>query len=266
MDLYADIMIYAVAAIIGLSVGSFLNVLIYRVPEKLSIVSPPSHCPSCGKRLKWYDNIPVVSYLVLRGRCRQCGERISIQYLMVEATSAFLTVAAVYRFGAGTAAAAVFFLLTLLTVSAIDLRLKIIPNRIIIPAMIVSAVASIIFFPLGREFLPLIGRANLPEAAIGFILGGGLLFLIALVWSGGMGGGDIKLGAFMGLFLGRYVLMALFFGFLLGSLAGLVSIALLHKGRKDMLPFGPFLALGSLLTLFFGVAILNWYLSVSGMG
>lgn len=254
-------------AIFGLVIGSFINVLIYRVPEGKSIAWPASHCPGCLQPLKWYDNIPLVSFLWLRGKCRSCGQPISRQYPLVELASVLLAVLALLKFGLSYEfAAASFFLLVLLTVAVIDLQRQIIPNRIIIPAIVFSAGAAIVTALLRHEILPIVGKISWLEVLIGFIAGGGLLLVIAMIRPGGMGGGDIKLAALMGIFLGRYVLMSLFIGFLLGSLAGLVSMVFFHKNRRDLLPFGPFLSLGAVLTIFFGAALLNWYLGVTGLG
>lgn len=257
---------YILTAIIGLIIGSFLNVVIYRVPEKKSIVRPASACPNCGEPIKRYDNIPVISYLVLRGKCRNCGNPISIQYPLVEVSTSALAVLSLVKFGiTASFLLAAFFLIVLLTVTVIDLQRQIIPNAIIIPTTAVAGVLAVSGEFTGPKLLPLIGTASVIEAVIGFIGGGGLLLLIALLWKGGMGGGDIKLAAFMGIFLGRYVIMALFIGFLVGAVAGVISIAMFQKSRRDLLPFGPFLSLGAVVTLFLGTAILNWYLTLSGL-
>ena len=259
--------IFILIGIIGLVIGSFLNVLIYRVPEGKSIAWPASHCPNCDQPLKWRDNVPLLSFIILRGKCRSCGQPISWQYPLVELSAAVISIMALLKFDLSSAfLAAAFFMLVLLTVAVIDLQRQIIPNRIIIPAMIFSAAVALFTALIGRDFLPVAGRTSLLMAAVGFAAGGGLLLLVAVIRPGGMGGGDIKLAGFMGIFLGPYVIMALFIGFLLGSLAGLTSIILLHKSRRDLLPFGPFLSFGAILTLFFGGAILKWYLGLSGMG
>ena len=257
----------AIVALIGLVVGSFLNVLIYRVPLKKSIAWPSSTCPNCDEPIKKYDNIPVISYLILKGKCRSCDEAISLQYPAIELLSGGLTVISFLYFGITLSAVlSSFFLLVLLTVAAIDIKHKIIPNVIILPAIAVSAIIVVVGEIFGYESLPLVGRASLALAVIGFLAGGGLLLVIALLWRGGMGGGDIKLAGFMGIFLGPFVLLGLFAGFLFGSVAGVVSMAVFHKDRRDLIPFGPFLSLGAIIGLFFGPAILNWYLSASGLG
>jgi len=261
-----ETLVLAIVAVIGLIIGSFLNVLIYRVPIKKSIAWPSSTCPNCDERIKKYDNIPLLSYLILRGKCRSCGQAISPRYPAIELLSAILVVISFLYFGITLSAVlSSFFLLILLTVAVIDIGHKIIPNVIILPSIVISGIIAVVGEIFGYETLPLVGQASLVEAIIGFLAGGGLLFIIALLWRGGMGGGDIKLAGFMGIFLGRYVLMGLFAGFLFGSIAGLISMAVFHKDRRDLIPFGPFLSLGAIVALFFGPALLNWYLSASGL-
>lgn len=254
-------LILTVIVALGLATGSFLNVIIYRVPRKESIVWPGSHCPQCGEELSWYDNIPLISWLGLGGKCRYCGRPISWQYPLVELGTALLLVAAFLKFGVDLKFIfAALMLVILMAVAVVDLQRRIIPNRIILPSLMVAPLLAVIVGLVSRQVMPIAGPVGYWEIVIGFILGGGLLLIIALVRPGGMGGGDIKLAAFMGIFLGRYVLMALFIGFLLGSLAGIVSIAFFNKSRKDLLPFGPFLSLGALLTLFFGFELFQWYM------
>ena len=247
----------------GLATGSFLNVIIYRVPRQESIVWPGSHCPKCGEELSWYDNIPLLSWFWLRGRCRYCGRPISWQYPLVELGTAVLFVAAFFKFGVDLKFIfAALMLVVLLAVAVVDLQRQIIPNRIILPSLIAAPILAVIAGFASGQAMPIAGTVGYLEMAIGFILGGGLLLLIALVRPGGMGGGDIKLAAFMGIFLGRYVLIALFIGFLLGSLAGIIAMAFFHKSRKDLLPFGPYLSLGAMLTIFFGFELFQWYISL----
>jgi leader peptidase (prepilin peptidase) / N-methyltransferase len=261
-------LIVAVSAF-GLLLGSFLNVVIYRVPRKLSVVLPASRCPACDHPLGVKENIPVISYLLQRGRCGHCNEGISPQYPVVEVAAAGLMVASLLTYGGLTAGflAATVFLLILLTVSVIDIQWQIIPNVIILPAIALAAPVLLLFGLTG------FGEASLMQSSagwlspvIGFLIGGGTLFALALLWPSGMGGGDVKLAALMGLFLGPYVIIALFTGFLFGSIGGLVSMGLFGKGRKDLIPFGPYLALGSLFTLYFGVRLSEWYLGLSGFG
>jgi leader peptidase (prepilin peptidase)/N-methyltransferase len=263
MDAVSVIIVFA----FGLLIGSFLNVVIYRVPRRESIVLPASHCPHCDHPLAARDNIPLFSYLWQRGKCRYCSAPISIQYPLVEAAAALIGVIAWLSYGPTlNFALAVFFLLVLLTVSVIDLHHKIIPNVIVVPAIIIGAVALIGLPLAGIDGLSLLGGLGFFNPLIGFLIGGGLLFLLAVLWPNGMGGGDIKLAALMGLFLGPYVIIALFLGFLFGSVGGLAAMGLLGKGRKDQIPFGPYLAVGAALTLYAGVPLAQWYLQMAHLG
>ena len=235
----------------GLAVGSFLNVVAARIPLQRSIVSPGSACPSCNTSLAWYDNVPLVSYAVLRGRCRHCGVSISWRYPAVEAATALLIAGCGLKFGfSWDFLVAASFCAVLVAISATDLERRIIPNRIVLPATVVLFAAQTILDP-SVEWL----AAGLGAAAF---------FLIAaLAYPGGMGMGDVKLALLLGVVLGRTVPVAL----LAGMLAALVpSFVLLAKhgraGRKMTIPFGPFLSLGGVLALFAGNSILDWYLRV----
>jgi leader peptidase (prepilin peptidase)/N-methyltransferase len=235
----------------GLAVGSFLNVVAARIPLHRSIVSPGSACPSCNTSLAWYDNVPLVSYAVLRGRCRHCGVSISWRYPAVEAATALLVAGCGLKFGfSWDFLVAASFCAVLVAISATDLDRRIIPNRIVLPATVVLFAAQTILDP-SVEWL----AAGLGAAAF---------FLIAaLAYPGGMGMGDVKLALLLGVVLGRTVPVAL----LAGMLAALVpSFVLLAKhgraGRKMTIPFGPFLSLGGGLALFAGHPILDWYLRV----
>jgi leader peptidase (prepilin peptidase)/N-methyltransferase len=235
----------------GLAVGSFLNVVAARIPLHRSIVSPGSACPSCNTSLAWYDNVPLVSYAVLRGRCRHCGVSISWRYPAVEAATALLVAGCGLKFGfSWDFLVAASFCAVLVAISATDLERRIIPNRIVLPATVVLFAAQTILHP-SVEWL----AAGLGAAAF---------FLIAaLAYPGGMGMGDVKLALLLGVVLGRTVPVAL----LAGMLAALVpSFVLLAKhggaGRKMTIPFGPFLSLGGVLALFAGHPILDWYLRV----
>ncbi len=254
-------------AVFGLMVGSFINVVIYLVPRRESIVLPSSHCPMCAHPLSARDNIPLVSYLILRGKCRFCGTPISKKYPLVEAVASLIAVTSLLKYGLTPAfPIAVFFLLVLLTVSVIDIEHRIIPNVIIVPAIGLGALLVPLYAFAGLKDAALIDKAYWLWPIVGFLIGGGLLLLLALAWPNGMGGGDIKLAAFMGLFLGRFVVVALFLGFLFGSIGGLTAIGFLGKSRKDLLPFGPYLAAGSLISLWVGLPLVQWYLRISGLG
>jgi leader peptidase (prepilin peptidase)/N-methyltransferase len=245
-----DFALAAFAFAPGLALGSFLNVVAARVPLRRSIVRPPSACMSCGAQIRWYDNLPVLSYALLRGRCRDCGAKIPLVYPAVELITALLIAGCVLAFGlTAEAAVAAFFCAVLVAVSAIDLEHRIIPNRIVIPATGVVLAAN--------TLLDLS-----PEWALGALAGSGFLFAAALVYPAGMGMGDVKLALLMGAALGRNVSVALMVGMVAAMIPGLFLLAR-HgsKARKMGIPFGPFLALGSVIALFWGADILDAYLS-----
>jgi leader peptidase (prepilin peptidase)/N-methyltransferase len=234
----------------GLALGSFLNVVAARVPLRRSIVRPPSACMSCGQEIRWYDNLPLVSYALLRGRCRDCGAKIPLVYPAVELVTALLIAGCVLAFGlTAKAAVAGFFCAVLVAVSAIDLEHRIIPNRIVIPATVVVLAAN--------TLLDLS-----PEWAFAALGGSGFLLAAALVYPAGMGMGDVKLALLMGAALGKTVSVALMVGMVAAMIPGLYLLAR-HgsKARKMGIPFGPFLALGSVVALFWGADILDAYLS-----
>jgi len=239
------------AILIGAVIGSFVNVVIVRLPRNESLVTPPSRCPACGTELHWFDNIPILSFLALRGCCRECGAAISWRYPIVETGTAALFALAAWR---STALAdlviAWLFLATLVAVTVVDLEHQIIPDRITLPAIAVGFVTSF----LGTRMLWL-------DSLLGLLAGGGILFAVIVVSGGGMGGGDMKLGAMMGAFLGyKLALLALFLAVILG---GFVAAALLFTGirrRKDPIPFGPFLAMAAAIAMLWGGTILTWYL------
>ena len=244
---------FALAAVVfapGLALGSFLNVVAARLPEKRSIARPPSACMSCGQHIRWYDNVPLLSYALLRGRCRHCHARIRLVYPAVEFLTAVLLAGCVLAFGlSARAAVAAFFCAGLVAVSAIDFEHHIIPNRIVLPAFVVVLVANTLL------------DAS-PKWALGALGASGFLFASALVYPAGMGMGDVKLALLMGAALGKLVSVALMVGMLAAMVPGLVLIAR-HgsKARKMGIPFGPFLALGSTVALFWGGAILDAYFS-----
>jgi leader peptidase (prepilin peptidase)/N-methyltransferase len=245
-----DFTLAAFAFAPGLALGSFLNVVAARVPLRRSIVRPPSACMSCGEHVRWYDNLPLVSYALLRGRCRDCDAKIPLVYPAIELITAVLIAGSVLAFGpTAKAAVAAFFCAILVAVSAIDLEHRIIPNRIVIPATLVVLVAN--------TLLDLS-----PEWALGALAGSGFLLAAALVYPAGMGMGDVKLALLMGAALGRTVSVALMVGMLAAMIPGLFLLAK-HgaKARKMGIPFGPFLALGSVVALFWGHDILDAYLS-----
>lgn len=248
-----EVMIASMAAVAGLVAGSFVSVVAHRVPRQLSIVGPRSCCPRCGAQIAAYDNVPVVSWLLLRGRSRCCAETISVRYPGTELALAalFVTIVLVLRDDPAELALGLVFATTLVTISLTDLERRIIPNRV----LVVSAL-------LGLAIAAWADPSSLPERAAAALGAGGFLFAVALVYPRGMGMGDVKLAAVMGLYLGSSVVPALLAGFASGAFAGLVLIACEGPAaRKRAIPFGPFLALGGLVGLIAGPAIIDWYLA-----
>jgi leader peptidase (prepilin peptidase)/N-methyltransferase len=243
----------AIAFLGGLIVGSFVTVVAYRVPRGESIVGPRSRCPACGIQIAAYDNIPVLSWVLLRGRSRCCGEPISARYPLTELGlgTLYATTVAVLWGDGGEIALGLVFVTMLLAVTVTDLERRIIPNKILIVAAIVGAVIAGATDP-----------GSLPERVIAAAAAGGLLFAAALAYPRGMGLGDVKLAATMGLFLGRNVAPAILIALLAGSIVGLAMIARDGaEARKKAIPFGPFLALGGVVGLLAGDQIVDWYLS-----
>lgn len=251
--------LYIIVFALGAVIGSFLNVCIYRMPRDMSVIVPSSRCPSCNNPIRPWDNIPFVSYVLLRGICRHCGEKISFRYFLVEAMSAFLYVAVLWRFGPGWDAVLYAVLCSaLIVITFIDLDFQIIPDRITLVGIPVGLVAGSLILP--DPFMRF-SALGFKSSLIGFLVGGGLFYLIAVVSKGGMGGGDIKMMAMVGGLMGwKSVLLIMFLGSLSGSVIGIFLMLYKGKGRKSKIPFGPFLALGTVITLFFGQEILIWYL------
>ncbi|AEF95023.1 Prepilin peptidase [Desulfotomaculum nigrificans CO-1-SRB] len=238
--------------ITGLAVGSFLNVCIYRLPLGQSLVTPPSHCPKCNHRLGAGELVPVLSYLMLRGKCRCCGARISPRYPVVELATglAFVLLVMVFGWQIKTLGYLILFC-GLLTASLIDWDHQIIPDQI-----------SLLLVGAGLILQALQSTGTLINGIIGGLLGGGLLLVLAVLSKGGMGGGDIKLVTGIGVFLGwQLLLVSLFLSFIIGSLLSGIWILIKRQGLKTAVPFGPFLSLGAIITLFYGEQILNWYLN-----
>jgi leader peptidase (prepilin peptidase)/N-methyltransferase len=239
----------------GLCIGSFMNVVICRMPEAQSIVHPRSRCPSCSQMIHGYDNIPVISYLLLRGRCRYCKTPISLRYPVVEILTGMLAVGCYRNFGYTTATVVYFvFAAVLLVVTYIDLDHQIIPDRITLPGIPIFFAASL-----------LIPTASPADSLLGLLLGGGSLLAVALGYqliSGrpGMGMGDVKLLAMIGTIVGwRGVLFTIFASSAAGTAAGIPLMLLQKKDMKLAIPFGPFLALGAILYVFFGEPLIRWY-------
>ena len=251
---------YPIAFIFGTIIGSFLNVCIYRIPEGKSVIYPSSHCPECGKRIKWYDNIPVISYLILRGKCRNCGEKISIQYPLIEFLTGILTAGIVYRYGISSVS--LYFLTltyTLIVVSMIDLKMMLVPVKPCYFAM----VAGILLSP----FVPVI---SFKDSVSGASFGAGIILFIIetyYIFTGkeGMGYGDANIMAIIGAFLGwEKVLLTIFFASLIGSVVGVTIMVARGKDTKFALPFGPFLSAGAYITMMSGNEIIKWYLEKIG--
>ena len=249
-------MLSFLAFAVGTLIGSFLNVCIRRVPAGESVVYPPSHCPRCGARIRSWENIPLLSYVWLRGRCRACGAGIALRYPIVEALTGVVFVLLLYRFGV-SASLAVYaaFAAALIVVSYIDLDHQIIPDTISLPGILVGVACAALGAGVG-----------IVDSLIGVLLGGGILWAVAVGYHAvtgreGMGGGDIKLLAMIGAFLGwRGVLVTLIVGSLTGAVSGVTLIALRGADSRVPIPFGPFLALGAVCSLFFGDALIHWYL------
>jgi leader peptidase (prepilin peptidase) / N-methyltransferase len=248
--------ILTLAAVFGAIVGSFLNVVILRLPDpEQSIVFPASHCPQCNSSLHWYENIPIVSYAALRGRCGHCKTSISIQYPLVELLMAVITAAVVYKYQISLATAGYFvFSAALLVIIFIDIRLQIIPDVISLPGIILG-----FLFSLGND------SVTWQSSLVGILAGGGVLYAIALLYAllrkiDGMGGGDIKLLAMIGAWLGwqslPFVILA---SSATGSIIGIIAMRSQKKGGQTRIPFGPFLSLAALIYLFYSEKILYFY-------
>jgi leader peptidase (prepilin peptidase)/N-methyltransferase len=240
------------AALFGLVVGSFLNVVIHRVPRHESIVWPASHCPNCGEPIRPLDNVPLVSYLLLRGRCRNCKERISARYPAVEALTGLLFGAAAYEFGVSLALLPALVLIPVLIVLAvIDLEHRLLPNVIVGPAALAGLVLSILANPAGWWIYPLSALAV-----------AGALLVLALAIPGGMGMGDVKMGGMLGAFLGPYAALAVFLGAAIGAVSGGVLMVAGKTQRRSHLPFGLFMAMGGIISVFVGPQLWSLYLSL----
>jgi leader peptidase (prepilin peptidase)/N-methyltransferase len=241
----------ALAGVFGAVFGSFLNVVAHRLPRRESVVKPRSRCPACGAQIRPYDNVPVLSWLALRGHCRDCGVRISPRYPLVEAAAALLCAGAVLSDdSAAGIALSVALILVLVPAALIDLEHRIIPNRL-------TGAGALLALALGGALDP----AGEPTRLIAGAAAGGFLLLAALAYPGGMGMGDVKLAGVMGLFLGAAVAPALLIALLAGVLIGAAVIARkgARAGRKTAIPFGPFLALGGIVVVFVGQPIVSWY-------
>jgi leader peptidase (prepilin peptidase)/N-methyltransferase len=269
--------IYIFTFFLGLIIGSFLNVCIYRIPRGLSIIIPSSRCPSCNTPIRPWDNIPIVSYLLLGGKCRSCKARISFRYPFVEFLNGVLYVEVLWKFGIGwhTLIYLVFFS-SLIVITFIDLDFQIIPDRITLPGIPIGLASSLMsmskWFP-NTIFLidPFLRSSSLgiKNSLLGAFAGFGLFYIVAFSGSAlfkkeALGGGDIKMMAMVGALTGwKGVLSTTFFGSLTGTIVGIFLMLLKGKKKDTKIPFGPFLALGAAITIFFGQEILSWYISVS---
>ena len=248
--------------VFGAIVGSFLNVCILRIPAGESVVAPRSRCGSCERTIAWYDNLPLLSWLVLRGRCRHCGASISFRYFVVELLTGLAAVAVFYRVGLGFEWVVVFaFTASLIVITFIDLDHRIIPDVISLPGIVAGFVLSARHDP----WLP-----AMVNSLIGILFGGGILFAVAWGYEKatgreGMGGGDVKLLAMIGAFLGwQSIPFTLLVSSLSGSIIGISLMWWTGSDTKYAIPFGPFLAIGALFYVFCGVEVMSWYLGLSG--
>lgn len=240
----------------GLCIGSFLNVCINRVPRGISIISPGSRCPACGHPIRFYDNIPVISFLLLRARCRDCSAAISIRYPAIELLTGAMACFVVLKYGLGISSLIYFlFIVSLLVVTFIDIDHRIIPDRI-----------SLAGIAAGLAVSPFLQEITLADSLIGVVAGGGSLFAVAmgyylLTGKEGMGGGDIKLLAMIGAFTGwQGVIFTVFAASAAGTVIGLILMAAAGRNMKFAVPFGPFLSFAAIVYLFFGEAVIYWYL------
>ncbi len=245
--------------VFGAMVGSFLNVCIYRLPKEESIVTPGSHCPKCHTPIRFYDNIPILSYLLLRAKCRYCKTPISIQYPIVEALTALSSLWLFMTFGISLSFIYYFmFVSALIVITVIDLYHQIIPDVISLPGIVIGVLGSLI-----------IPQITFWNSLIGMLAGGGSLFLVAMGYQWlfkreGMGGGDVKLLAMIGAFLGwKAVILTILLSSLIGSIIGIGIMLIKGKDFKYAIPFGPFLAFGAVISLFWGEQLINWYLYIN---
>lgn len=258
----------AFIGVFGLLIGSFLNVVVWRVPQGMSTVRPPSACPSCGAGIAWYDNIPVLSYLLLRGKCRNCGAHISIRYPLVELGTGLAFAALTWAVYAGVVAEQVLPLLLFwaaisIALALIDLDHKRLPDVIVLPSYVVTAVLLVLAAVLSDDSAPLL------TASFGAVAMLALYLALALGYRGGMGWGDVKLAGVLGLVLGWFgwgaVIVGAFSAFVVGGLVG-IAVMLTGRGtRKSAIPFGPFMLLGAWVGIFLGAPIAQLYLTIAGL-
>lgn len=242
--------------ILGTIIGSFLNVCIYRMPREESIVYPSSHCPRCGTPLKWYELIPVISFVVQKGECKHCGEKISPQYPLVEILTGALYLSIYFKFGTGIDLIFyLFFFSIIVLITFIDMHHQIIPDNLVLILLISTIIYKLLQLKLYH--IPF----KVFSSIMGLILGGGVLLLISILSKGGMGGGDIKLMGVLGFLLGaKKIWLNMFLSFVIGGIVGALLLAFKIKGKKDPIPFGPFICIAFLITAFWGDKIIDWYI------
>ena len=246
-------LVMSAVSVVGLLIGSFLNVCIYRLPRRESIVFPASRCPACGARIRSWDNVPVLAWFWLRGRCRDCGGAISWRYPLIEAVNGAVYGLIVWRFGL-SAEAVVYaaFFSTLLVVTVIDLDFQIIPDRISLPGI-----------PIAFACALWLGRITWWESMLGAALPAALFLAIVILSRGGMGLGDVKLIAMIGALVGwKLALLTILVGAVAGSIVGIGLMVFQGKGRKTAVPFGPFLSLGAVISVVCGTPLIQWYLGL----
>ena len=244
--------------IYGLLIGSFLNVCIYRIPREESIAFPSSHCTTCSTKLKWYDNIPVFSYTILKGKCRYCDEKISNQYPMIELLNGIIYLLLFYKFNLSVDF--IFYALissVLVVITLIDLKEMIIPDSLVITILILSTLHKLINYYINHVPMHLLNSFG------GLALAGGLFLLIVILSRGGMGGGDVTLIGALGFVLGiKLILLNIFLSFVLGGIISVFLLATKIKSKKDPIPFGPFIVLGFMITVFCGEGLIEWYVNM----
>lgn len=252
--------VVAAAGLLGLIFGSFAAVAAHRIPRNEGIVPARGKCPNCGRAFRGAENLPIVSYLIQRGRCRSCGAGISVRHPLIELGTALLFALVSVKFGVSIEAV-VFaaFLWSLVVLTAIDLEHRLLPNRVVYPVFVGGWVGLTIAAVVNDDL------SSLRNAAVGMLIFGGFFFVVAFVYPAGMGGGDVKLAFALGTFLGYLggpglVAVGMFLSFLLGGVVGVAAMMLSDAGRKTQIPFGPFLALGTMIAVFVGQSIADFYL------
>ena len=244
--------------IYGLLIGSFLNVLIYRIPRDESIAFPGSHCPECDHKLRWYDNIPVMSYMMLKGKCRYCGTKISVQYPLIETFNTIIYVVLYIFFGWSIDFVAFALLASvLIAIAGIDLKEQIIPDSLVLYILVIEVLHKALNYFINGV------SPRLVDSLLGLAVAGGIFLLIVLLSKGGMGGGDVTLIGALGFVIGlKGILLTIFFSFILGAIISIFLLASGLKTRKDPIPFGPFIILGFFITLLWGNGIISWYFDI----